>query len=215
MEEKIQFQEKEDGSRREPARAERGGRALLLMRAAGALRVAVFADETDSVNEGLKPVPLPHAPPAVLGLVCVRGRMRTVLDPSLLLASQRQAHTDAEPNSNTSEASAANGATTDATPTTDALLTGDTTTPTGDDNAQTHAPNNAHVIVALRGDEQLALAVRSIERTREISPEAIQPLPHSGNLLRGTLADDDTLFILNPAHLFDAAMQGTERRRRR
>lgn len=209
MEEKIPFQEQEDSSTRTPAPSERVGRALLLMRAAGGLRVAVFADETDSVNEGLKPVPLPHAPPAVLGLVCVRGRMRTVLDPSLLLASMRQTNTNGEADANTREASA----TTDASSTTDAILTSDATT-TADD-AQTHTTNDAHVIVALRGDEQLALAVQSIERTLEVSPDAIQPLPDAGNLLRGTLAGDDTLLILNPAHLFDTAMQGTERRRRR
>src|SRR5947209_18733791 len=64
-------------------------RELLLLRA-GAHAFAVFADETDGVADGLKPTPLPHAPRAVLGVVCVRGRMRTVLDPLALVGDNEE-----------------------------------------------------------------------------------------------------------------------------
>src|SRR2546423_15572695 len=64
-------------------------RELLLLRA-GARAFAVFADETDGVADGLKPTPLPHAPRAVLGVVCVRGRMRTVLDPHALVGDNEE-----------------------------------------------------------------------------------------------------------------------------
>ena len=69
---------------------ERERRALLVMQA-GARLIGVFADEADSVTEGLIPTPLPHAPPAVLGVVSVRGRMRTVLDPLALLDGKQDA----------------------------------------------------------------------------------------------------------------------------
>lgn len=65
---------------------------IIVMRAGGRV-FAVFADEADNVTEGLRPTPLPHAPPAVLGVVCVRGRMRTVLDPCALLAEDLPAET--------------------------------------------------------------------------------------------------------------------------
>src|SRR5437763_4380384 len=88
-------------------------RELLLLRA-GAHAFAVFADEADGVAEALRPTPLPHAPRAVLGVVCVRGRMRTVLDPLALVG----------------------------------------------DNEETEAATASKplIIIALRGDEQLALA---------------------------------------------------------
>src|SRR5438067_8661756 len=93
-------------------------RELLLLRA-GARAFAVFADETDGVADGLKPTPLPHAPRAVLGVVSVRGRMRTVLDPLALVGDNEET-----------------------------------------ESAATVAPAPLF-IVALRGDEQLALAAES------------------------------------------------------
>ena len=143
------------------------------MRAGGRL-FAVYADEADSVTEGLRPTPLPGAPAAVLGVVCVRGRMRTVLDPLALFPDTR----------------------------------GASTTP--------HAPR---FVLALRGDEQLALAVERVERIVEAPPDALLPPDEEadhGAPLRGRLLLDDTpVAVLDPARLFDAAMQGTERRRPR
>jgi chemotaxis signal transduction protein len=46
---------------------------------------AIFADQVDGTAEAKVPVPLPNAPPAVLGVICVRGRMLTVIDPIALL----------------------------------------------------------------------------------------------------------------------------------
>ncbi len=73
-------------------------RELFVLSAGGQL-FAVRASETDGVAEGLKPAPLPRAPSAVLGVVSVRGRMRTVLYPPALFTndggSQNHAREDA------------------------------------------------------------------------------------------------------------------------
>ena len=144
-------------------------RELLVMKAGGHL-ISIFADEADGIAEGLVPTPLPHAPPAVRGVVCMRGRMLTVLDPLVLLAE-----------SNTSETGAMR-----------------------------------HFIVALRGDEQLALAVERIERTIEISAEMVQPLEHARSFKRGAVQyEEKSIVVLNPQEISGAAMQGKERRRQR
>ena len=49
---------------------------------------AIFADEVEGTTELKRPARLPNAPPAVLGVVCVRGRMLTTLDPSALLGNE-------------------------------------------------------------------------------------------------------------------------------
>lgn len=72
------------------------GRELLVMRA-GARLIGVFADEVESIVEGLVPTPLPHAPPAVRGVVSARGRMCTVLDPLALLAEYTPQEAAARP----------------------------------------------------------------------------------------------------------------------
>ena len=129
---------------------EQAQRGLLLLRA-GARAAAVYEDETDGVVAWREPVPLPHAPPAVLGVVSVRGRMRTVLDPAALLGGTRaEGETAAAP----------------------------------------------RLLVLLRGDEQLALAADHAE------PVSAPP-------------EGETVHLLDPAHLFAAATQGPERRRRR
>jgi purine-binding chemotaxis protein CheW len=152
-------------------------RELAVMRAGGRV-FAVYADEADSVTEGLRPTPLPGAPPAVLGVVCVRGRMRTVLDPRALFGDTHRAPPDAAP-----------------------------------------PPTPPRFVVALRGDEQLALAVERVERIVEAPPDALRPPPddkHTAAPLRGLVILDDTpVAVLDPARLFEAAMQGTERRRPR
>jgi chemotaxis signal transduction protein len=143
-------------------------RELLLMRA-GAHAFAVYADEAEGVTPWQEPVPLPHAPAAVLGVVCVRGRMRTVLDPVALLGA----------------------------------------------GAGSGSPAAPLYVVALRGDEQLALAVAHAERA---APPDARPAPPDPPVpfLRGTLPHaGHTLHLLDPARLFDAATRGAERRRPR
>lgn len=46
---------------------------------------AVFTDQVDATAEAKPFAPLPRAPRAIVGVVCVRGRMLTVLDPSAAL----------------------------------------------------------------------------------------------------------------------------------
>jgi len=71
-----------EGEAREPGRE-------LLVAQVGVWNIGVFADEVERVSSWRTPVPLPHAPPAVLGVVSVRGRMLTVLDPATLLGTER------------------------------------------------------------------------------------------------------------------------------
>lgn len=59
-------------------------REMLVMRV-GSRLIGVFADEADFVVRWKEPTPLPRAPRAVLGVVAVRGRIYTVLDPRVLL----------------------------------------------------------------------------------------------------------------------------------
>jgi chemotaxis signal transduction protein len=61
----------------------RGGREALLMRLGG-LAFAVYLEEHECVTEWAEPAPLPHAPAPVLGVVPVRGRVRTVIHPARL-----------------------------------------------------------------------------------------------------------------------------------
>jgi len=60
-------------------------RRSLIVARAGRHRLGVFADESDGASKFAPPAPLPFAPPAVLGVVAVRGRMRTLIDPLALL----------------------------------------------------------------------------------------------------------------------------------
>jgi eukaryotic-like serine/threonine-protein kinase len=64
--------------------ASREGHELMLAQA-GAWHIGLFAEEVESVAPWCAPVPLPHAPPAVLGVVSVRGKMLTLIDPATLL----------------------------------------------------------------------------------------------------------------------------------
>lgn len=87
--------EREPPAGREDADAtDAAGRGLIVMRA-GAHAVGVFADEADSVTRLTRLTPLPLAPPAVLGVIAVRGRMRTVIDPvPLLRRAEGRTHAD-------------------------------------------------------------------------------------------------------------------------
>lgn len=144
---------------------------LLLLRAGGR-SFAVSAEEVKGVAESPDPVPLPHAPAAVLGVVCVGGRMYTLLDPPALLAAQGS----------------------------DAL-------------ARVGSPRFA---VALRGDEQLALAADELAGTVEVPADALRPPAQLPPPLRAALEHEgERVSVLDPSLIFDAAMQGTERRRQR
>src|SRR5918992_4167452 len=46
---------------------------------------AIFTDQVDATAEGKPFARLPRAPGAIVGVVCVRGRMLTVLDPAAAL----------------------------------------------------------------------------------------------------------------------------------
>lgn len=149
---------------------ERERRELLLARC-GVRLVGVFADEADHVLAWKEPTPLPGAPQSVLGLVSVRGRISTVLDPLALLGERRK-----------------------------------------------QMPASFAFIITLRGEEQLALAVERVERITEIFTDTIEPLAKaaSANAVRGVLQTEGELAaVINTRELFTAALEGTERRRRR
>jgi len=156
------------GAESRPARETRE----LFVLTAGDQAFAVRAEDAEGLAEGLTPAPLPHAPAAVLGVVSLRGRMRTLLYPPALVA-ETQARQDV----------------TTATP---------------------------RFAVALRGDEQLALAADSVEGVVAFDADSLpasdsrDPTPavtleHEGRRVR----------LLDASRLFEAAMRGTERRRPR
>lgn len=149
-----------------------GERREIVIVRAGERLLGVFAEEVAGVERGRGPTPLPHAPAAVLGVVSVRGRILTLLDPLALLKDSRPG----EP-ANTTPA----------------------------------------FILALRGDEQLALAVDSPERLREINVADIEPpAPAEERIARGAFQDDAaTVVVLDVARLFAAAVEGMEPRRRK
>jgi len=150
-----------------------GLRELFVFRA-GARRFAVFREEVEATAENLRPAPLPFAPRAVLGVVSLRGRVRTALDPLRLFAAPSADETS--PDSN----------------------------------------ERPRLFVALAGDEQLALACDSAEESLTISPEELRPAPDPEAPARGLVTHDAReITVLDPARLFDAAMRGRDRRRRR
>jgi chemotaxis signal transduction protein len=141
---------------------------------AGEKIFAVFAVQVDGTAEARVPAALPNAPPGVLGVVCMRGRMLTVLDPI-------------------------------------AVLTGEAF----------GWPANLPSVIALRGDEQLALAAQSCRDTITIAAEDIQPA-NEGNddgvesaILGIARYAGEEITVLKVDSLFAAAMRRKERRRRR
>jgi chemotaxis signal transduction protein len=69
-------------------------------------------------------------------------------------------------------------------------------------------------LIALRGDEQLALAVDDVGETIELPAVAIEET--AGTLVLGVVhRDGAAINILNLKELFPTAIQGRERRRRR
>ena len=147
----------------------------LFVLTAGRQVFAVAVEETDGVAEGLTPAPLPRAPASVLGVVSVRGRMRTLLYPPALFAdTQSHAHEDA---------------------------------------TTTDAPR---FVVALRGDEQLALAADAVEGVVTINADSLSPSDAEESPLGATLEHEGRrVQLLDASRLFEAAMRGTERRRAR
>jgi chemotaxis signal transduction protein len=147
------------------------GRAILLLRAGG-LAFAVYAEECECVTPWAEPAPLPHAPAPVLGVVPVRGRMRTVLDPARLL---------------------------------------ETAVTSRENLAAPHA-----FIASLAGDEQLALACESSAPSTLNADDRVSPPDSPAFPARGTFRHGgETVHLLDPARLFEAAMRGIERRRQR
>jgi purine-binding chemotaxis protein CheW len=49
---------------------------------------AIFTDQVEGTAESKPFAPLPRAPNAVIGVVCVRGRMLTVLDPAVMMEAE-------------------------------------------------------------------------------------------------------------------------------
>jgi chemotaxis signal transduction protein len=158
-------------------------RELLLMHRAGRA-FAVYGEEADAVAEGRRPAPLPHAPAAVLGVVPLRGRMRTVIDPAALGDARAEEEDDAAP----------------------------------------RTPETPAFIVALRGDEQLALACERVERVAappeaeaagDAAPQDDAAPPDSPHVRAAFLLGPLHVTLLSPAHIFEAAMHGADRRRHR
>jgi chemotaxis signal transduction protein len=187
------------------ARTDGGAPRRLFVMRTGARLFAVYADEVEATCENLRPTPLPFAPAPVRGVVSRRGRILTLIDPLPLLP----------PAAMSNEADAAAAA-----PSTQAPPSHATQAPPSHAAQADEAPL---FVVALKGDEQLALSVESIEREIELyDTEADAATNSSGGspllplLLRRTIQHDaHAVSLLDPAHLFDAAMRGVERRRRR
>jgi len=112
-----------------------------------------------------EPAPLPFAPPSVLGIVSLQGRMFTVVDAAVLLARK--------------------------------------------------AATQRRSIVALRGDEQLALAVDESLEVISINPDDVVN-ETDRELIQGTLRlNGKQVLLLEIDSLFAGIIRGRERRRRR
>lgn len=73
-----------------------------------------------------------------------------------------------------------------------------------------------HHLIALRGDEQLALAVNAVGETIQLGPVDLDAKETAGTLVLGVLHHEGAeINILNLKELFPTAIQGRERRRRR
>ena len=176
----------------EASAPEQARRKLQLVRA-GSSQFGVFADEIATIVAWRKPTPLPNAPRPVLGVVSVQGRMLTVLD----LASLPTGETAQSEKQNEAARNAATRASNSASP--------------------VESSNTTGSLIALRGDEQLALAVAEVGESIELTNGEFAALPKpAGELISGVLQRDGTpIKILNLRELFPTAIQGRERRRRR
>jgi purine-binding chemotaxis protein CheW len=163
---------REAGSFRDDALRERQPQATrkLQVLSVGPLVLGIFEDEIATIAEWRRPTPLPQAPPAVLGVVSIQGRILTVLDPLNLF--------------------------------------GETTTRLG-------FPHG--LLVALRGDEQIALAIEIKGETLDLAMKDIQPPSNTANRALGGIFHhgDQLVKVIQVTGLFPAALRGRERRRRR
>jgi len=117
------------------------------------------------ISDWTEPAPLPFAPPSVLGIVSMQGRMFTVVDAAVLLARK--------------------------------------------------AATQGRSIVALRGDEQLALAVDESLEVISINPDDVVN-ETDRELIQGTLRlNGKQVLLLDIDSLFAGIIRGRERRRRR
>jgi len=117
------------------------------------------------ISDWTEPAPLPFAPPSVLGIVSLQGRMFTVVDAAVLLARK--------------------------------------------------AATQRRSIVALRGDEQLALAVDESLEVISINPDDVVN-ETDRELIQGTLRlNGKQVLLLEIDSLFAGIIRGRERRRRR
>jgi len=129
--------------------------------------LGVAKEQVAAIAEWSEPSPLPFAPELVLGIVCIDGRMMTVLDLGALL------------NPAAAELRA----------------------------ARRH-------IVALRGDEQLALAVDAIEDLIQVTPNEFAKAGKV-RFLRGTVTHQGAeVPLVDINQLFASVIQGRERRQR-
>ncbi len=107
---------------------------------AGQDQFGIFADQISAIVEWQEPAPLPHAPTSVLGVVCIQGRMLTVLDLAKLAGA-------------------------------DAVSA---------DSPRTFPKH----LIALRGDEQLALAVEGLGEVVQLTSNARGLHRRAGNCWR-------------------------------
>ncbi|MBA3356731.1 MAG: chemotaxis protein CheW [Pyrinomonadaceae bacterium] len=162
----------EAGSFRDQALRERQlqpTRQLQLL-SVGPLVLGIFENEIATIAEWRRPTPLPHAPPAVLGVVSIQARMLTVLDPLNLFCEKP---------------------------------------------APLGFPHG--LLVALRGDEQIALAIENTGEMLDLAMKDIQPPIESANRAAGGTFyyGDQLVNVIQVKGLFPAALRGRERRRRR
>lgn len=145
-------------------------RRLRVVRA-GSHNYGIPTENISTIAAWREPTPLPFAPPSVIGVISLEGRMLTVMDLAELTRSQAEA-SDA-------------------------------------------ASRSAGHVVALRGDEQLALAVDEVGETIELHSDESNAQQQASPIVRGILHHDNTAIqILNLKELFATAI-GRERRRRR
>jgi chemotaxis signal transduction protein len=140
---------------------------------AGGRIFAVLAEEVEGTADAKYAALLPHAPPAVVGVLCVRGRMLTTLDPIALVTGRRLEWPPVIPS-----------------------------------------------VVALRGDEQLALAAERFGGTITVAEADIEAPAEDGDrnhpaIIGISRHGGEEISILGVSHLFAAAFQRKERRRRR
>ena len=139
-------------------------RSLRLLRV-DSFTVGVPDEMILAISDWTEPTPLPFAPPSVLGIVSMHGRMFTVVDAAVLLAR--------------------------------------------------NAATQSRSIVALRGDEQLALAVDETLETVSVKPDEVVNGTEKDLIQRTIRLNGEQVLLLDVDSLFAVVIRGRERRRRR